>query len=300
MAAEANAVSETKTSYLDWAREGRAGIARYLITAVVMVVVFFVVAGLLSALPVVFLQIAAPDFDHSDLGRNVKLFLPFLFAFVLIPFVVRAAHGRPGWSVALPTRHIPFGDLLTGFGVALAVSIVLSVVLHVTGLYELDYVGIDWSRWLLVAAVTAPLILIQASAEEMLFRGYLTQLVRSLTDRPVLFVSIPAMLFSIPHIRNIDEFGGSITALFPYFLSGLLYGWAAWRSGSLLLGAGLHWANNLGGELLFGVEGDVIETVAPWIGDIPSLAVVTALTALNAVLTVAVLEILMRRQAGRP
>ncbi len=177
---------------------------------------------------------------------------------------------------------------------ALAVSILLSVVLHVTGLYELDYVGIDWSRWLLVAAVTAPLILIQDSAEEMLFRGYLTQLVRSLTDRPVLFVSIPAMLFSIPHISNIHEFGGSITALLPYFLSGLLYGWAAWRSGSLLLGAGLHWANNLGGELLFGVEGDVIETVAPWVSDVPSLAVVTALTALNAVLTVAVLEILSK------
>ncbi|GAA4397876.1 hypothetical protein GCM10023168_03310 [Fodinibacter luteus] len=297
MTAETIQATAPRTSYLDWTFEGRAGIVRYVVTAVLMVLVFFFVAALLGSIPTVLLQIAAPEFDHSDLGQNVQVMFTFVMAFLLLPLVVWLVHRRPGWSIGLPTRRIPFRDLGLGFGVGVAVAVLVSAVTHVTGIYEVEYVGIDWSQWLLVLAVTAPLILIQASSEEMLFRGYLTQVVRRLSSNPLLFVSIPAVLFGLPHAANIAAYRGNIAVLLPYIVSGLLYGWAAWRTGSLVLGAGLHWANNLGGEVLIGTKDDVLKSVAPWVSGLPSLTMVTVITTVNAVLTIAVLEGLLRRRA---
>lgn len=61
-----------------------------------------------------------------------------------------------------------------------------------------------------------------------------------------MFVTIPAMMFALPHLGNLSSYPGSVPLkLAPYLTLGLLYGWAAYRSGSLWLSLGLHWSNNL-------------------------------------------------------
>lgn len=62
----------------------------------------------------------------------------------------------------------------------------------------------------------------------------------------------------------------------PYFISGLLYGWATYRSGSLWMSVALHMVNNFAGLVFVGTKGDAIPSAAPYLIEVPSLPVATA------------------------
>jgi membrane protease YdiL (CAAX protease family) len=110
---------------------------------------------------------------------------------------------------------------------------------------------------------------------------------------------VPSLLFAAPHISNVKALGGGPLVLIPYFASGLLYGWAAYRTGSLWLAIGLHWNNNLMGLLLLGTQGDVLKSVAPMQFEAPGLALTIVLTVAQAVVTVAILVPLIARRDKR-
>ena len=139
-------------------------------------------------------------------------------------------------------------------------------------------------------------IFIQASSEELLFRGYITQFVRRFTANKLLFIGIPALLFALPHIINIAELGGTFLVMVPYLIMGLLLAWAAYRTGSLWMAAGVHWSNNFSTIVLIGTRGDVLPSVAPFQIDIPSLSVATMVVAVQSVLVLVVLRYLIGRR----
>jgi hypothetical protein len=89
--------------------------------------------------------------------------------------------------------------------------------------------------------------------------------------------------------------------LVPYLTMGLAFGWAAWRSGSLWLPLGMHWANNLSSVILLGLVGDVLPTVAPLTRDIATApAWLLAATSLVAFTTnvLIIRWVLCRREAA--
>lgn len=59
--------------------------------------------------------------------------------------------------------------------------------------------------------------------------------------------------------------------MLPYLLMALTFAWAAWRTGSLLISMGLHFANNLAIALFVSTKGDVIPTLSPFVNMNPSL-----------------------------
>ena len=160
----------------------------------------------------------------------------------------------------------------------------------------MEYVGLDWSQLLPVALIGFVAIFIQASSEELLFRGYITQFVRRFTANKLLFIGIPALLFALPHIINITELGGTFLVMVPYLILGLLLAWAAYRTGSLWMAAGVHWSNNFMTIVLIGTRGDVLPSVAPFQVDIPSLSVATMVVAVQSVLILVVLRYLIGRR----
>jgi membrane protease YdiL (CAAX protease family) len=74
------------------------------------------------------------------------------------------------------------------------------------------------------------------------------------------------------HGGNLTAFGTGPIQLAPYLLLGAVLGWAAWRSGSLWLPYGLHWANNTYSQLLIGNLGDVLPSGAPLSRDLSGLS----------------------------
>ena len=95
-----------------------------------------------------------------------------------------------------------------------------------------------------------------------MFRGYIPQAVYRFTARPWFIYGIPAYLFAQLHIGNVSALGSGWLAYLPYFSVALLFGWLAWRTGSLWLGWGMHYANNVFLVLLIGSHDDVLQPVS--------------------------------------
>lgn len=181
-----------------------------------------------------------PDRPLGLLANNLVLA-------TLIPgamLAVWAAHrARVGWlaSVVGRLRWSVLGRL---FLLALAVVVVFfaaSFAIPPAGFGDIDppptttLVGL-----LVVILLTTPL---QSAAEEVGFRGYLSQAVASWFARPVtgslVAGAVSATLFALAH-------GGQEPALFTdRFAFGAVASWVVWRTGGLEASIALHAANNL-------------------------------------------------------
>src|SRR5271166_1859351 len=86
----------------------------------------------------------------------------------------------------------------------------------------------------------------------MLFRGLIAQFTRRIVNSVTLVVLVQALIFGALHVGNVRAWGGSPLGMAPYVLAVAAWGWAAWRTGSLLVPAALHFANNAGNVLAVG------------------------------------------------
>jgi len=279
-------------SYLDWSDKDKHGVLRYLLGTFLVIFAFIALAGF-GLIPVTLLY---PDYAKSIFGSNLGLLSGFIAPFVLIPLITHWVHKRPSWSVAMPKLQFERENLFMGFFVSTLIGIVLTAILSAVGIVKISYVGINLTQYLPVLFLGLIGVFIQAGAEELLFRGYLAQFTRRISKSPFIFILVPAVLFSLPHIGNISSFGGTLWAVLPYLISGVLYGWAAYKSGSLWMSLGLHWSNNLSGMVLVGIKEDELKSVAPFLMDLPSLNVVTAIIFIQSLLTVLALLYFLKKR----
>lgn len=292
---KANEKQNKFTSYLQWSDEGKSSLVRYIIGLFIILVFFFLLGGL-GALPI---KLIHSNIDDSLIWKNLFTLSVFIIPFIFIPLITKWVHKRPKWSVALAKPRIEKWNFAVGFIIALLVGILTLLIFGAIGSIKLDFVGFNWSTWIPLLVIGLIGIFIQTSTEEMLFRGYITQFTRRFSKNVYVFLFMPALLFALPHIGNISALGGGILVLVPYLVSGLLYGWVAYRTGSLWMSVGLHFNNNLGGLVLFGVSGDVLKTVAPVQFPSPSLSLTTWITIIQAVLTVLAIQILLKRRESK-
>lgn len=224
--------------YLQWADKGKPGWLRYLVGALLVLVISLFVGQIFSVVGAVLIA------SQSAAATIVKTtFFGFIVSFVLVPLVPRVLNGRPWWSIAMPVRSIRWRELLTGAGIAVATMAVLNTIGWLSTPQAYTYQGIEASSWIPMLAVAAVAFFVQASTEEMVYRGYLAQSVWAFTRSPLLALVIPALIFSVPHLGNVTGSTG-LAGLVPYMIVGLTYGWIAYRSGSLWMSTGVHAASN--------------------------------------------------------
>ena len=109
--------------------------------------------------------------------------------------------------------------------------------------------------WLALMPAALLALLVQVSAEEMFFRGYLQQQLACLTPARWVWMGVPSALFGLVHYWN--GFGaadGAVWAIWAALL-GLACADLTARTGNLGAAIGLHLANNMLAVLLFGVQG---------------------------------------------
>lgn len=279
-----NTNSSTITHYLEWSGQNKHGIVRYIIGACLVMLSFLV----LSAIGILPIALYHPHYQDSVVESNLALLCCFIVPFILIPLITHWLHQRPTWSVAMPQLKFDYRNLFVGFFISLAVAIFYAFVFTATGFINTKYNGINWNEYLPLFFIGGIGLFVQTSTEELLFRGYLTQFMHRIFKNPFFFIAIPSLLFAFMHVGNIAKFNGSLYAMVPYFVSSVLYGWTAYKSGSLWMAVGLHWCNNFSGMLFIGANGDKLKTVAPFVTEIPSLEIVSAMILIQAV-TVATL-----------
>lgn len=115
---------------------------------------------------------------------------------------------------------------------------------------------VDMGEWLTALAPLAGLILVQASGEELVFRGYLPQQLAARWRHPVVWGLLPSVAFGLAHV----SWGAPLDAMGLYYLAGstmlgLVMMAMVWRTGSLAAAMGFHFANNVGAVLVIGVGG---------------------------------------------
>lgn len=100
----------------------------------------------------------------------------------------------------------------------------------------------SWAAAMLPLAV---LVFFQASAEELVFRGYMLQQLAGRWRSPVIWAALPGFLFGLAHYSNGSEIGVGLHYVAVTTLFGLAAAALVWRTGSLAAAMGLHTAMNM-------------------------------------------------------
>jgi len=136
---------------------------------------------------------------------------------------------------------------------------VIEALIH-PGRYEWTF---DFSQWILIAPLVLLAIPIQASGEELMFRGYLMQAFARLWAQPVFLVLLSGVAFMAPHLLNPEmgsALGGPIPMALNYFLVGVGTAVLSLRDNGIERAIGMHVVNNLYAGLVVGYEGSVLGT----------------------------------------
>ncbi len=271
-------------TYLDLARQGKTGWRRFVL-AVALILFLWLILG---SLPSVFLLIwiladGNPQTGISPAGQFVGVepalgFAAPMLASVLflvgIFLAIRFIHQRPFRTLITPAHTIAWGRFFQGFAVWFVLAGLMSLV--EATLFPGRYVWtLDLRRYIPFVFLALVLVPIQASAEELFFRGYILQWI-GLRLRNIWVLSlISGLLFGLPHLFNPE-------ASANYWLMGLFYvsigavlAYVTLRDGRLELALGLHAANNLFSALFVNYTVTVMPT--------PSLVTVNTLDAVYSV-----------------
>lgn len=141
------------------------------------------------------------------------------------------------WSIAGRLRGRWMARLILPVVIAYGASTVFSVLLLplIAG-ERIPPVAVSSSTWIvvLVAVVLVPL---QATAEEVFFRGYLAQTIGGWLKHPLFAILLPVPLFTIGH--QYDVWGLIDVSVFA-----VVAGWLTWRTGGLEASIVAHVVNN--------------------------------------------------------
>ncbi|KUJ76437.1 CAAX protease [Ruegeria marisrubri] len=180
-------------------------------------------------------------------GANPGALLLLLGSFGFLILGVAAA-ARTFQRRSLESIVGPLAQARQQFWRVLRVLLILGAVLFVLPPYDMGaplQPNLQLSVWLLILPFSLAAILIQTSAEEILFRGYLQQCLAARFRAPVIWMVIPSILFAAGHY--VPAQAGENAALIALWSGafGVLMADLTARAGTLGPAIALHFFNNL-------------------------------------------------------
>ena len=116
-------------------------------------------------------------------------------------------------------------------------------------------------QWLIWFAPLAIMVLLQSSAEELLFRGYLVQLLARRFRSPLVWAALPSIGFSLLHWYPDATPAMNAAVLVTIGAFALSAVFLVVQTGNLGAAIGVHWGNNIVALLIFAPD-DELEPVA--------------------------------------
>ena len=172
------------------------------------------------------------------------LFLLFSFGFLIIGVIValKVAHTRGVLDV--------FGDralMISQFWSVLVLLIILNAVIFVLPPWDLGeplVANVPPVRWLVVLPFAILAILVQVTAEEFLFRGYIQQQLAARFQSPLIWILVPAGLFGFGHYMPQEAGDNAILIVIWSIAFGILMADLTARAGTLGPAIAVHFVNN--------------------------------------------------------
>ncbi|MCG7629611.1 CPBP family intramembrane metalloprotease [Epibacterium sp. MM17-32] len=218
-----------------------------LAVGVVLVIVTWFALGLLSdllVLPAVLALTGDADlFGGNDAAGMAVLLGNFLYAIIAVGLVLQMLHGRSLGSLVGPRDRV-----LRQWWQVVRILLVLVCVVVVLPPYDMGepvVAQLTFGRWLLLLPLSLVLVLIQVSAEEILFRGYLQQGLAARFRSPLVWLLLPSLLFGMGHYMPQEAGDNAWLIVASATLYGMLMADLTARAGSLGPAIAVHFINNV-------------------------------------------------------
>ncbi len=251
-------------TYVEAARWGKYRGWRYVLGLVIILFAWLIVGSGASVLVAFALGGQA---DPSGLGLvEYYLFViaSFLFFLAGILITVSVVHRRHPRTLVTARERIDWHRVGHGF-VAWFVPYCLIGGLGQYLFYPDTFsFNSDLAAFALFVPIALVLTAIQITAEELFFRGYVVQGASLIWSNRVFLAIVPAVIFTLPHLLNPEaRVGGWLTIFSNYFfVPGLVWTVVSLIDGTTELAIGVHFANNIGGVLLFNITGTALPSPA--------------------------------------
>lgn len=231
---------------------------------------------------VLFLTFSVVLIARSGIAQGGFSSPAFLYAALLsiaaawpaMALIMPALHGRRIWTLLGPNARDVWRGMRAGVLAVLASVVALTFIAIMDGsIHDLTFQPPrpDWA-WLALIAVI--LIALQASAEELVFRGYLQQQLAARCRSFWVWAVAPSLLFGFLHYAPEGDAPADIADAAAYFVAstqfGLLAAYLTWRTGNLGAAIGLHVANNVLAILVVDSVGDELGVLALYNAPLPA------------------------------
>jgi membrane protease YdiL (CAAX protease family) len=243
------------TEFLELARLGKNQWWRYVVSVLFMLIFPSVAVAIVRHLFGWNINRVAADpfLDYIDLNLSMVFLLLCLF------LVVRLEHKRRLSSLIGPSQSIDWKKFGKSFGVffgLVAFSAVIEYALNPT-----DFrVSFNPGRFFSFAPVVLVLTPIQTTTEELLFRGYLLQMIGLITRNRLILIVISGILFMLPHLGNPELKSGFLPVSLYYFTCGCFLTFITLKSNGLEMAMGIHAAMNLFAALIINYSNSALKT----------------------------------------
>ncbi|WJI09737.1 CPBP family intramembrane metalloprotease [Methanobacterium sp. CWC-01] len=247
--------------YLENAKTGKNNWWRYLFTLLGSLGLASIAAGLIIALIVVIYTVLnypviSPDMINTLISINNPLFIilitgvTYAVSFFLFYLFVRFLHHKNFKMLVNYGVGFRWRMLLKGGFIWFVILSLLSFpdFLLNPGAYQ---VSLNFEAFYLLLGLSALVFPVQASFEELLFRGYLMQGISLISERPIIPLLLTSTLFGLVHFFNGANLDQSLSIVVSTFLIGLMLGIIALADNGLETAMGVHIVNNLFVALIF-------------------------------------------------
>jgi len=248
-------------SFLENASEGKNNWWRYLLTVIVSLVGGSLLAGimlgmLLAVISVFFAGEISNIYPFIQSAISNPLFLVVLvgisytISVFLFYICLRFVHHKKFLSVINTVSGLRWKLLLKGLVLWALILFILSLpsLIFNQGGYEITYNSESFLILLIICLLAFP---IQASFEEILFRGYLMQGFSLVSKKPWIPLVLTSLIFGSVHVLNGTNLYMDLSIVASTFVIGMMLGIIALGDNGIETAMGVHIANNLYVALFF-------------------------------------------------
>jgi len=229
-----------------WGIQGLAGII-----VAVLFIAFLIMQNGISAV-----SLNIQSIQSNSLFLVALALIGFAFSYFFFYLCTRFIHRRQFLSLITTKSRINWGKILKGAALWFSILGVLTIISFLInpGSYELTFNPSTFGMLLILSLITFP---IQASFEEVFFRGYLMQGFGLLSKKPVIPLLVTSLLFGLGHIMNGTGMTLSIFPLIETIIIGIALGAITLGEGSIETAIGIHVMNNLYAVLIVSTPGGI-------------------------------------------
>ena len=248
-------------TFLNNASEGSNSWWKYVLTVIMSLVGGSLVAGIILGILLVLLSIFSSggianiyDFITSALSSPFSLVilvgisytLSYLFFYICLRFI----HHKHLLNVINTVSGVRWNLLFKGLILWALILFIFSLpdLIINPGSYQITYNSGNFLILLVICLLVFPL---QASFEEILFRGYLMQGFSLISKKPWIPLLITSVLFGIVHFFNGTSLTSDLSIVASTFVVGMMLGVLALADNGIESAMGVHIANNLYVALFF-------------------------------------------------